>query len=168
MATVAFKGTEVKTSGTLPDVGKQAPEFTLTTHDLKDVTLKLFGNKRKLLNIFPSFDTPVCAKSVRTFLKRCSSIPDLVLLNISMDLPFAASRFCAAEGIKNATTLSTFRSRFPEDYGVKIMEGPLRGVCARAVLILDEQNRVVYSQLVDEISEEPDYDEAFNALDNDV
>jgi thiol peroxidase len=157
MMTTKFKGKEIKLKGSFPKVGDKAPIFTLVARDLKEIDLNEFSGKKKLLNIFPSMDTSVCAKSVRAFHETCEKLTDLVVLNISMDLPFAAGRFCEGEGMANAVTLSAFRSSFPDDYGVKINEGPLKGLCARAVIVLDENNRVEYCELVSEMTQEPDY-----------
>lgn len=158
MTTITFKGKTIHTVGELPAVGKKVPDFTLTAQDLSEKSLQDYKGKKIILNIFPSFDTPVCAKSVREFFKRTESIPNLVVLNVSMDLPFAASKFCAAEGIKNTVTLSAFRSPFPKDYGVLITDGPLKGLCSRATLLLDENNQVIYHEQVPEIAQEPNYD----------
>lgn len=164
MAKITLGGEETETSGELPAVGSQAKGFQLVGGGLSPVTLEDFSGKRKLLNIFPSIDTGVCAQSVREFYRRLAGLDDVVVLNISMDLPFAQQRFCDAEQLENAVTLSAFNSSFPEDYGVKIMGGPFAGLCARAVLILDETNQVVYQQLVPEIGSEPDYLAALGAL----
>lgn len=164
MATISRKGNIIHTIGELPAIGKTAPDFSLVAQDLSEKTLEDFAGKRKILNIFPSLDTPVCAQSVRQFYKLAENIPNLVVLNISMDLPFAAGRFCAAEGIKNSMTLSTFRSNFPKDYGLVIIDSPLKGLCSRAVILLDEENRVLYTEQVSEISQEPDYTSLINML----
>ncbi len=164
MAEIRFKGNAVHTSGELPAEGDRAPAFELVRQDLSTATLASYAGKKKVLNIFPSIDTSVCAKSVRAFHERASGHSDVVVLDISADLPFAAKRFCGAEGIENAETLSTFRSRFADDYGVRMTDGPLAGLCARAVLVLDADDRVVYRQLVPEITQEPDYDAALAAL----
>ena len=164
MAHITLKGDPYRTTGELPAVGAQAPSFELVRQDLAIATLSTYAGQRKVLNIFPSLDTAVCAASVRHFNEKAASREGVAVLNISADLPFAAKRFCVAEGIQGAETLSTFRSTFPGDYGVKILDGPLAGLCARAVLVLDEKNRVVYRQLVPEIAQEPDYDAALKAL----
>ncbi len=165
MAQVTFKGNTVHVAGSLPQVGEKAPGFTLTSQELKDTTLKEFAGKRKILNIVPSLDTGVCAASAKTFEGRASELDNTIIITISKDLPFAQQRFCKAEGIDNVITLSSFRSpKFGEDYGVEQMDGPLRGLLARAVLVLDEEDKVLYRQLVPEISEEPDYDAAVRAL----
>lgn len=164
MAQITFKGNAVQTSGELPAQGERAPDFELVRQNLSTATLATFAGKKKVLNIFPSIDTGVCAKSVRAFHERAAGRSDAVVLNVSADLPFAAKRFCGAEGIENAETLSTFRSRFADDYGVRMTDGPLAGLCARAVLVLDESDRVVHRQLVPDIGQEPDYDAALAAL----
>jgi len=164
-STVTLGGNPVEVSGNFPHKGQIAPAFSLVGNDLADVPLKKFDGKRKILNVFPSIDTPTCATSVRTFNKRASELPNTVVLCISADLPFAQKRFCGAEGLNNVATLSTMRGReFLKDYGVEISSGPLVGVAARAVIVLDEQDRVVYSELVPEIKNEPDYDAAIKAL----
>jgi thiol peroxidase len=164
MAQITLKGNPIRTVGNLPEKGSKAPDFTLTAQDLSDVTLASYAGKKKVLNIFPSMDTAVCAKSVKTFYDKLSAKNDVVVLNISADLPFAAKRFCGAEGIENAVTLSTFRSNFADAYGVKIMDGPLKGVCSRAVVVLDPNNKVLYTEQVPEIAQEPNYDKALAAL----
>lgn len=160
MVQVHFKGKPTKLSGELPRVGQSAPDFKLVGQDLSDVSLAQYQGKKKILNVFVSIDTPVCAQSVREFHKKISDLSDVVVLNISGDLPFALGRFCAAEGIKNAHGLSTFRSNFGKEYGIAILDGPLHGLCARAVVVLDQNNKVIYEELVSEISHEPDYDKA--------
>lgn len=164
MATVTLKSKTIHTNGNLPEKGDAAPDFILVGQDLTEVSLIYFGKKNKLLNIFPSMDTKTCSLAMRTFYEKCKEASDLAVLNISMDLPFAAARFCQENKLEQATTLSAFRSNFPEDYGLKINEGPLKGLCARAVIVLDENNRVVYSELVPEITQEPNYDAAINSL----
>lgn len=165
MAETAFKGSKVHTSGSLPQVGEQAPGFTLTSQELEEKSLSDFSGKRKILNIVPSLDTGVCAASAKTFEGRASDLQNAVVITISKDLPFAQQRFCQAEGIDNVITLSAFRSpEFGRDYGVDQVDGPLRGLLARAVLVLDENDKVLYRQLVPEIAEEPDYDAAVRAL----
>ncbi|MFO1431131.1 MAG: thiol peroxidase [Candidatus Competibacteraceae bacterium] len=165
MAVVTLKGTEFHTNGDLPAVGSQAPEFRLVAGDLSDVTLANYAGKKKLLNIVPSLDTPVCAISTRKFNEYAKSHPNTVILIISADLPFAQSRFCTGEKLENVVPLSIMRSRhFAKDYGVLIDDGPLAGLTARAVVVLDENNKVIYTQLVPEIAEEPDYAAALEAL----
>lgn len=163
--TVTLGGNPVQLSGELPKVGQPAPAFSLVGKDLADVGLSAFAGKRKVLNIFPSLDTPTCAMSVRRFNKEASEAADTVVLCISADLPFAQARFCGAEGLDNVVTLSTLRGReFLENYGVAIAGGPLAGLAARAVVVLDADNRVLHSELVAEIKQEPDYAAALAAL----
>ena len=165
MAHTALNGSPVTLRGTFPAPGTPAPAFTLTSGDLGEITLAQYAGRTVILNIFPSVDTPVCAATVRRFNQACGSLDNTVVLCVSMDLPFAQTRFCGAEGLRNVTTLSAFRHRaFATAYGVAIDDGPLAGLCARAVVIIDQQATVVYSQLVDEITSEPDYDRALQAL----
>ena len=164
MATITLKGNAIQTSGELPAAGTAAPGFRLVTADLKDVSLHDYAGKRKILNIFPSIDTPTCATSVRTFNKRASALDNTVVLCISADLPFAQKRFCGAEGLDNVVTLSTMRGHsFSKDYGVLIETGPLAGLAARSVVVLNANNEVLYSELVKEIADEPNYDAALKA-----
>jgi thiol peroxidase len=160
MAKITLKGNPIETIGELPAVGSTAPSFSLVGQDLAETELKSFTGKKKILNVFASLDTSVCAASVRTFHERAASRSDLVVLNISADLPFASKRFCGAEGIENAQTLSTFRSDFPRTYGLEIVSGPMKGLCSRAVVVLDENDKVLYTEQVPEITQEPDYDKA--------
>jgi thiol peroxidase len=163
--TVTLGGNPVEVGGKFLAKGDQAPAFTLVGKDLADVTLASLSGKRKVLNIFPSLDTPTCANSVRKFNQHASDAANTVILCISADLPFAQSRFCGAEGLDNVQTLSTMRgSAFMEAYGVAIKSGPLTGVTARAVVVLDESDRVLHSELVGEIANEPDYAAALAAL----
>jgi len=164
MANVTFKNESTTTAGELPAVGDQLPDFTLVGTDLGEITPADLQGKRVVLNIFPSLDTGVCAASVREFNKRATSLDNTVVLGVSADLPFAHGRFCSAEGIDNVTTGSTFRSSFGDDYGLTLQGSPLQGLTARAVIVADENGKVVYTQLVDEITDEPDYDAAVNAL----
>ena len=164
MTTVTFSGNPVQLKGALPTVGAAAPAFTLTAADLADKTLADFAGKRKVLNIFPSIDTGVCQQSVRTFNQRAAALNNTVVLCISADLPFALSRFCGAEGIENVVTLSSFRSSFGADYGITLADTPLRGLTARAVVVLDENNKVLHAELVSEIGQEPNYDAALAVL----
>jgi thioredoxin-dependent peroxiredoxin len=165
MANVTLGGNPIKINGTFPKKGDTAPDFNLTAKDLKDLGLKDFAGKRKVLNIVPSLDTAVCAKSTKIFNERAGSLPNTVVLVISGDLPFAAGRFCTAEGINNVVTLSTVRGGdFRTRFGVDIASGPLTGLTARAVIVLDENNKVLHSELVPEIKQEPDYDAALAAL----
>jgi thiol peroxidase len=165
MAQVTLKGNPVQVDGQLPQVGQQAPAFSLVAGDLSDVTLASLAGKRKVLNIFPSVDTPTCATSVRKFNAQAGELANTVVLCISADLPFAQARFCAAEGLENVTNLSTLRgSEFIRNYGVAIEDGPMAGLTARAVVVLDENDKVLHSELVSEIGNEPDYDKALAAL----
>lgn len=165
MSNVTLGGNAIDIGGDFPERGQQAKAFTLTTQELADVGLGDFAGKRKVLNIIPSVDTPTCAMSTRQFNERASNLDNTVVLVISADLPFAAGRFCGAEGLDNVTTLSSFRHpEFRKDYGVSIDSGPLTGLCARGVVVLDEQDRVLYSELVAEIKQEPDYEQALAAL----
>lgn len=163
--TVTLGGKPVTVSGKLPAKGEQAPAFSLVGKDLADVTLASLAGKRKILNIFPSIDTPTCATSVRKFNQSAADLPNTVVLCISADLPFAQSRFCGAEGLSNVHMLSTMRGRnFLEAYGVALSSGTLVGVSARAVVLLDENDRVLHSELIGEIANEPDYAAALEAL----
>lgn len=164
MATTAIDGNPVQTVGELPAVGAQAPEFTLTGTDLSDVTSASFAGRRVVLNIFPSVDTGVCAASVRRFNELAAGLENTTVVCASKDLPMALGRFCGAEGLENVVAASAFRSSFGEDYGLTQADGPLRGLLARTVIILDEEGKVVYSELVPEIKTEPDYDAAIAAL----
>ena len=165
MAQVTLKGNPIQVDGQLPQAGQQAPAFSLVAKDLSDVTLASLAGKRKVLNIFPSVDTPTCATSVRTFNSKASALDNTVVLCISADLPFAQARFCGAEGLDNVKSLSTMRgAAFLEDYGVAIANGPLAGVAARAVVVLDENDKVLHSELVGEIADEPNYEAALAVL----
>ena len=164
MATTALRGTPVTTSGDLPEVGDQAPEFTLTSTALADVTSEGLLGSRVVLNIFPSVDTGVCAASVRRFNELAASMDNTTVVNVSMDLPFALGRFCGAEGIENVTSASAFRSTFGDDYGVRMVDGGLRGLFARSVVVLDADGSVLHTQVVPEIAQEPDHDAAIAAL----
>jgi len=165
MSQVTLKGNPVQVDGHLPAVGAKAAAFHLVGKDLSDVSLANFDGKRKVLNIFPSVDTPTCATSVRRFNEKASQLDNAVVLCISADLPFAQARFCGAEGLSNVVTLSTMRgSDFLKNYGVAIASGPLAGLAARAVVVLDEHDKVLHTELVGEIAHEPDYDAALAAL----
>ncbi|HEX9684271.1 MAG TPA: thiol peroxidase [Burkholderiales bacterium] len=165
MASVTLGGNPINVAGNFPKKGDTAPEFSLTAKDLKDLGLKDFAGKRKVLNIVPSLDTPVCATSTKIFNEKAGALPNTVVLVISADLPFAAGRFCTAEGVNNVVTLSTVRGGdFKAKYGVDITSGPLKGVTARAVVVLDASNKVLHSELVPEIKQEPNYDAALAAL----
>lgn len=162
---VTLGGNPIQIAGTFPAAGQAAPAFTLTAKDLAEVSLESLGAVRKVLNIFPSVDTPTCATSVRKFNQSAGSLANTVVLCISADLPFAQARFCGAEGLEAVRTLSTFRHpEFLPAYGVAIASGPIAGLCARAVVVLDEHNRVLHSELVGEIKNEPDYAAALVAL----
>jgi thiol peroxidase len=165
MATVTLQGNPFNTNGDLPAVGSAAPDFNLVTKDLADVSLKTYAGKKKLISIVPSLDTGVCAASTKIFNDRIKGRGDAVVLVVSGDLPFAQGRFCGAEGIDNVVTLSMMRSRnFAKDYGMLMVDGPLAGITGRAVVVLDANDKVVYAQLVPEITTEPDYDAAIKAL----
>lgn len=165
MAKVTLKGNPCNTNGELPAVGSQAPDLKLVAGDLSDVSLATYAGKKKLLNIVPSLDTPTCAISTRKFNEYANDHADTVTLIVSADLPFAQGRFCSSEGLKNVAPLSMMRSRdFAKNYGVLLQDGPLAGITARAVVVLDKNNKVLYTQLVPEIAQEPDYQAALAAL----
>ncbi|SLM30754.1 lipid hydroperoxide peroxidase [Desulfamplus magnetovallimortis] len=165
MANITLKGNPIETVGKLPEVGTKALDFTLTGKDLSDVKLSQFAGKTVVLNIFPSIDTPVCAASTRQFNKTAGESKNCVVLCISGDLPFAHSRFCEVESLKNVISLSTFRSPdFGTDYGVKITTGPIAGLLSRAVVVIDGDGKVAYTEQVPEISQEPDYESALAAV----
>ena len=165
MSQVTLGGNSVEVAGNLPQPGDQAPEFSLVDGKLGNRALSDFAGKRKVLNIVPSLDTPTCAASARRFNEEASKLDNTVVLVVSADLPFASQRVCSTEGLENVIPLSTVRDRaFMKNYGVQITSGPLEGVCARAVIVLDENNKVLHSQLAPEIKDEPDYDAALNAL----
>ena len=163
--TLTLQGNPVSVAGDFPAAGSQAKPFSLVAKDLSDVTLASFAGQRKILNIFPSIDTGVCATSVRTFNAEASALANTVVLCISADLPFAQARFCGAEGLDKVVTLSTMRgAEFLQDYGVAFSSGPLVGLTARAVIVLDEQDKVLHSELVPEVAQEPNYAAALAAL----
>ena len=165
MSTVTLAGNPINIGGHFPATGSQAADFSLTTGELGSAGNASYAGKRKILNIFPSVDTGVCAASVRRFNQDAGSLSNTVVLCISADLPFAQARFCGAEGLDNVVMLSTFRNpEFKQAYGVDIETGPLAGLCARAVVVLDENNRVLHSELVSEIKDEPDYATALAVL----
>ncbi len=165
MTTVTFKGTPVRIDGHFPQQGEQAPSFSLVNKTLDEVTLSSLSGFRKVINIFPSIDTPTCATSVRKFNEQAANLKNTRVLCISADLPFAQARFCGAEGLERVLMLSTMRDPdFFQVYGVDIAEGPLAGLAARAVIVLDEDDKVLYSQLVAEIGDEPDYESALAVL----
>ncbi|MDC9728257.1 MAG: thiol peroxidase [Methyloprofundus sp.] len=167
MAKLTFKPGKdeliINTNGELPEVGASAPDFSLVDGRLNDVNLSTYTGKKKILNIVPSLDTPVCAASARTFNEKVERFENAVILMVSADLPFAQSRFCESEGLKHVIPLSTFRSSFAEDYGVQIMDSMLKGLTARAVVIIDEKDEIIYTELVTEVTHEPDYDAALAA-----
>lgn len=165
MARISLGGSPIETIGSLPAIGTTAPDFVLTREDLSDATLADFAGKRVILNIVPSLDTGVCAASARAFDKAVAALDGVVLLTVSCDLPFAMSRFCKAEGLSNIVSLSQLRSRdFGRDWGVEITTGPLAGLLSRAVVVLDSAKRVVYTEQVPEIKQEPDYEKALAAV----
>jgi thiol peroxidase len=164
MAQITFKGSPVQTCGELPAKGTFAPDFTLVKQDLSETVLADYKGKKLVLNIFPSIDTGVCATSVRQFNEKAAALQNAVVLCVSMDLPFAQARFCGAEGIKNVVTASAFRSAFGDHYGVTLASGPLAGLLARAVVVISETGKVIYTEQVPEIAQEPDYDSALAAL----
>jgi thiol peroxidase len=164
MATVKLDGNVCHTSGEMPAVGAKAPDFRLVGADLRDVSLETYRGKAKLLNIVPSLETGICAKSTRIFNERASEIPTGVILVVSADLPFAMKRFCTAEAVRNVIPLSMMRGRkFAKDYGVLIADGAFEGLCARAVVVIDASDKIVYTELVPEIGDEPNYDAALAA-----
>lgn len=164
MAKVTLHGNISDTMGTLPGVGTKGPDFTLTAKDLGEKSLADYEGKKKVLNIVPSLDTGVCAASARRFNQEAGRLDNTVVLVISADLPFAQSRFCEVEGLESVEALSSFRSPFAKEYGLEIAQGPLKGLCSRCVVILDEDNTVVYTEQVPEIAQEPDYEAALKAL----
>ena len=165
MAKITLGGNPINTNGELPKVGGKAPDFKLTDPDLKDLSLADFKGKKKLLNIVPSLDTPVCATSTKKFNEQASKHPNTVMLIVSADLPFAMKRFCSTENTDKVKSLSMMRDRhFAKDYGVLIQDGPLAGITARAVVVIDENNKVVHTELVPEIKQEPNYERALAAL----
>ena len=165
MADITLKGKPFHTNSVLPECGDQAPDFVLVDQDLGNRSLQDFSGKKKLLYIVPSLDTPVCSESTKKYNDHAKENPNHTILIISSDLPFAQKRFCGQERVENVITLSTMRSRdFPTAYGVLITDGPLEGICARAQIVLDENNKVLYRELVSEVSDEPDYDSALKAF----
>lgn len=164
MSLISLKGNPVNTIGQLPLIGTKAPDFALTATNLKEETLSSFEGKKILLNIFPSIDTPTCASSTRKFNQEAANLPNVQILCISNDLPFALSRFCAAEGIENVKVLSGFRSSFGADYGLTMMDSPLKNLLSRAVIVIDETGKIIYTEQVAEIVNEPNYEAALDAL----
>lgn len=164
MATITLKGNEVNTIGTLPENGLTVKDFALVNEKLEVKTLEDYAGKKKIFNIFPSIDTGVCAAAARKFNVEAGNLENTVVINVSKDLPFAFGRFCAAEGLDHVETLSDFRGTFGDDYGVTIVDGPMKGLLSRAVLVTDENNNVIYTEQVPEITTEPNYEGALNAL----
>lgn len=162
--TITLKGNEVHIIGKLPEVGSTIKDFALTDSSLQVKTLENFNGKKKVFNIFPSIDTPTCASSARKFNEEASTLEDTVVINVSKDLPFALGRFCAAEGLSNVETLSDFRSSFGDDYEVTITDSPMKGLLSRAVIVTDADNKVLYTEQVPEIGNEPNYEAALAAL----
>ncbi len=166
MANITLKGNPIHTLGDLPSTGATAADFKLTKVDLSDVSLSSYKGKRKVLNIFPSVDTGTCAMSVRKFNENASKLNNTVVLCISQDLPFAQKRFCGAEGLNNVEMLSSFRSNFATEWKLKITDGPLAGLCSRSVVVLDENDKVMYTEQVSETANEPNYEKALAVLNN--
>jgi thiol peroxidase len=165
MTEILIKGTAVKTTGALPSIGDKAKHFVLTKTDLSELDQNELKGKNVILNIFPSIDTPVCSASVRRFNVEATKLKDTVVLCVSMDLPFAHARFCAAEGIKDVISVSAFRhADFNANYGLLVAEGPLKGLLARSVVVIDKNNTVIYSQVVPELTQEPNYEEVLSSL----
>ncbi len=164
MATTALKGNPTQTNGDLPAIGSKAPDFLLVATDMSEKRLADFRGKKKILSINPSYDTPVCQVATRTFNERAAGLDDVVVLMVSADLPFAQKRFCVAEGIEGVAPVSTFRGSFLKDYGVELIDGPLKGVSARAIVVLDENDKVVHTELVPDIAQEPNYDAAIASV----
>ena len=164
MSEITLHGSPVQTVGTLPEIGSSVKKFNLINVDLKSKTNDDFSSKRMIFNIFPSIDTGICAASARKFNEEASSLNNTVVINVSRDLPFALSRFCAAEGLENVETLSDFRGTFGEDYGVTMSDSPMQGLLSRAVIVADENGKVIYTEQVPEIAQEPNYENALNSL----
>jgi thiol peroxidase len=165
MATVTLHGNPFNTNGELPKTGSKSPNFALVNTDLKTVSLEDYAGKRLILNIFPSIDTPTCATSVREFNKKAAALNNTKVLCISRDLPFAQKRFCGAEGINNVESLSDFRNgKFSSEFGVELVDGPLKGLSSRAIVVLDENQQVLHTELIKEIGDEPNYDAAIAVL----
>ena len=164
MANITLKGNEIHTIGNLPEVGLSLKDLALVNDKLEVKTLEDFNGKRKIFNIFPSIDTGICAASARKFNEEAGNLENTVVINVSKDLPFALGRFCAAEGLDHVETLSDFRGTFGDDYGVTIVDGPMKGLLSRAVIVTDENNNVVYTEQVPEIVQEPNYEAALNSL----
>lgn len=164
MANITLKGNAISTKGELPTIGSELKNFTLVNDKLEDKNLNDYKGKKLIFNIFPSIDTGVCAASARKFNEEASSVENTIILNVSKDLPFALGRFCAAEGLDQVETLSDFRGSFGDDFGVTIENGPLAGLMSRAIIVTDEEGKVIYTEQVPEITQEPDYEKALNAV----
>ena len=165
MAEITLQGNKINTNGDVPKVGSAAPDFVLVDSDLNDISLSNYNGKNIILNIIPSLDTPVCQKSTKIFNEKASSLSDVVVLAVSADLPFAMKRFCSAESIESVKPMSMMRSRnFAKDYGVLLVDGPLSGITARAVVVIDKDKKIIHSELVQEIANEPNYEAALNSL----
>lgn len=164
MATIFLNDIQMQTVGKMPEQGTQAPDFSLTAQNLTEINPDSFKGKRIILNIFPSLDTEVCATSVRKFNKTAAEHPDTVILCVSMDLPFAAARFCSTNGIENVQTASAFRSDFGKKYGIEIADGPMRGLLARAIVVIDKEGKIAGTSICEQITHEPDYEFALNLL----
>lgn len=164
MVKITFKGNDVHTRGSIQDISSLAHDFTMTKIDLCDINLFSIQSKYKLLNIFPSLDTETCAKAVKRFNKEAAKYDNVSIINLSLDLPFAQKRFCIAEGIDKSITLSLFRSNFFDYYPVEITDGPLKGLCSRVIIVLNDRNEILHSEQVLELTQEPDYSEALRAL----
>ena len=165
MAEITLQGNKINTNGDMPMVGSAAPDFVLVDSDLNDISLSNYDGKNIILNIIPSLDTPVCQKSTKIFNEKASSLSDVVVLAVSADLPFAMKRFCSAESIESVKPMSMMRSRnFAKDYGVLLVDGPLSGITARAVVVIDKDKKIIHSELVQEIANEPNYEAALNSL----
>lgn len=164
MANISLKGNPVTTTGNLPAAGSQLADFSLVSSDLSEKTLSDYKGKKLILNIFPSVDTGICATSVRKFSEKANALDNVKVLNISKDLPFAFKRFCAAEGLENIESLSDFRGSFGDDYGVTMSDSGMKGLLSRAVIVADEDGKVIYTEQVPEITTEPNYDAALDAV----
>jgi thiol peroxidase len=165
MAEITLQGNKVNTNGDIPQIGSSAPDFILVDSDLNDLSLSNYDGKNIILNIIPSLDTPVCQKSTKIFNEKASSLSDVVVLAVSADLPFAMKRFCSAESIESVKPMSMMRSRnFAKDYGVLLVDGPLSGITARAVVVINKDKKIIHSELVQEIANEPNYEAALNSL----
>jgi|TARA_Y100000996_G_scaffold97117_1_gene69602 thiol peroxidase len=165
MAEITLQGNKVNTNGDIPQIGSSAPDFILVDSDLNDLSLSNYDGKNIILNIIPSLDTPVCQKSTKIFNEKASNLSDVIVLAVSADLPFAMKRFCSAESIESVKPMSMMRSRnFAKDYGVLLVDGPLSGITARAVVVINKDKKIIHSELVQEIANEPNYEAALNSL----